>query len=119
MWLDRIITNIANILDTKYRELAQSQGYNKHIAIISFAIFCSYVCCHKVLRQRLVGWLVVLRIYVDLAIFQPYFDLEAGENQSLTIRVARPGIEPWSSCSASQELNHSATATPFCVIGQF
>ena len=59
-----------------------------------------------------VGWLVVLRINVDLAIFQPYLDLEAGDNQSLKIQVARPGIEPWSSCSASQELNHSATAAP-------
>ena len=61
---------------------------------------------------RLVGWLVVLRINVDLAIFQPYLDLEAGDNQSLKIQVARPGIEPQSSCSASQELNHSATAAP-------
>ena len=59
----------------------------------------------------LVGWLV-LRINVDLAIFQPYLDLEAGDKQSLKIRVARPGIEPRSSCSASQELNHSATAAP-------
>ena len=60
-----------------------------------------------------VGWLlVVLRINVDLAIFQPYLDLEAGDNQSLKIQVARLGIEPWSSCSASQELYHSATAAP-------
>ena len=60
-----------------------------------------------------VGWLlVVFRINVDLAIFQPYLDLEAGDNQSLKIQVARPGIEPRSSCSASQELNHSATAAP-------
>ena len=62
----------------------------------------------------LVGWLVVLRINVDLAIFQPYLDLEAGDNQSLKIQVARPGIESRSSCSASQELNHSATAAPNC-----
>ena len=27
------------------------------------------------------GWLVVLRINVDFAIFQPYLDLEAGDNQ--------------------------------------
>ena len=59
-----------------------------------------------------VGWLVVLRINVDLAIFQPYLDLEAGDNQSLKIQVVRPEIEPRSSCSASQELNHSATAAP-------
>ena len=57
-------------------------------------------------------WLVVLRINVDLAIFQPYLDLEAGDNQSLKIQVARPGIEPRSFCSANQELNHSTTAAP-------
>ena len=60
----------------------------------------------------MIGWLVVLRINVNLAIFQPYLDLEAGDNQSLKIQVARPGIEPRSSCSASQELNHLATAAP-------
>ena len=57
-------------------------------------------------------WLVILRINVDLAIFQQYLDFEAGDNQSLKFQVARPGIEPRSSCSASQELNHSATAAP-------
>ena len=63
------------------------------------------------------GWLVVLRINIDLAIFQPYLDLEAGDYQSLKIQVARPGIEPRSSCSASQELNHSATAAPLVSLG--
>ena len=66
-----------------------------------------------------VGWLVVLRINVDLAIFQPYLDLEAGDNQSLKIQVVRPGIERRSSCSASQELNHSATAAQREVSQQF
>ena len=69
-------------------------------------------CTLVVADGLLVGWLVVLRINVDLAIFQPYLDLEAGDNQSLKIQVARRGIEPRSSCSASQELNHSATAAP-------
>ena len=64
----------------------------------------------------LVGWLVVLRINGDLAIFQLYLDLEAGDNQSLKIQVAGPGIEPRTSCSTSQELNHSATAAPWYVI---
>ena len=59
----------------------------------------------------LVGLLVVLRINVDLAIFQPYLDLEEGDNHSLKIQVARPGFEP-SSCFASQELNQSATTAP-------
>ena len=65
------------------------------------------------IRQTWLVWLVVLRINVDLAIFQPYLDLEAGDNQSLKIQVVRPGIDPRSSCSASQELNHSATAAPY------
>ena len=56
--------------------------------------------------------LVVLRIYVASAVFQPYRDLEAGDNQSMKIQVARPGKWTQSSCSASQELNHSATAAP-------
>ena len=38
-------------------------------------------------------WLVVLRIYVASAVFQPYRDLEAGDNQSQKIQVARPWIE--------------------------
>ena len=64
----------------------------------------------------LVGcWSVVLMINVDLAIFQPFLDLEAGDNQSLEIQVARPGIESRSSCSASQELNHSATAAAYSI----
>ena len=63
-------------------------------------------------KHKTYGWLVVLRINVDLAIFQPYLDLEAGDNQSLKILLARLGIEHRSSCSASQELNHSATAAP-------
>ena len=67
-------------------------------------------------KYILVGWLVALRINVDLAIFQPYLDLEAGDNQSLKIQVARPGIEPRSSCSESQELNHSAIAAPYVLI---
>ena len=90
-------------------------------------IFQSYMTAHRCaggLKKKLdlrsgsqrhrhfVGWLVVLRINVDLAIFQPYLDLEAGYNQSLKVQVARTGIEPPSSCSASQGLNHSATAAP-------
>ena len=34
----------------------------------------------------MVGWLVVLRINIALVIFQPYRDLEAGENQSLKFK---------------------------------
>ena len=34
------------------------------------------------------GWLVVLRIYVTLAVFQPYRDLGAGDNPISEIQVA-------------------------------
>ena len=40
-------------------------------------------------RLKHVGWLVwlvVLGIYVALAVFQPYRDLEAGDNQSLKFK---------------------------------
>ena len=38
-------------------------------------------------RYCLVGWLLVeLRIYVALAVFQPYSDSEAGDNQSLKFK---------------------------------
>ena len=52
----------------------------------------------------MIGWLF-LRIYVNLEIFHPYRDFEAGSNQS-EIVAARSGIEPRTSCSASQELNY-------------
>ena len=42
----------------------------------------------------MLGWLVVLRINVDLAIFQPYLDLEAGDNQSLKIQGASRESNP-------------------------
>ena len=40
---------------------------------------------HKIFQED-VGWLVVLRIYVALAVLQPYCDLEAGDNQSLKFK---------------------------------
>ena len=41
-------------------------------------------------NKALVGWLVVLRIYVASVVFQQYRDLEAGDNQSLKVQVAKP-----------------------------
>ena len=80
--------------------------------VSSLEAFFVIALLQSVDKDWLVGWLVVFLINVDLAIFQPYLDLEAGDNQSLKIQVARRGIEPRSSCSASQELNHLATAAP-------
>ena len=57
-----------------------------------------------------VGWL-----YWWLTSLQRYFSHIATWKQEITIseiQVARPGIEPRTSCSASQELNHSATVAP-------
>ena len=36
------------------------------------------ICFDWLMATELVGWLVVLRIYVALAIFRPYLDLQAG-----------------------------------------
>ena len=89
-------------------------------AVLSFFYIYEQLCLQMTFKntaivrwkQGLLVWFGFLRIYVDLAIFQSYLDIEAGDNQSLKIQVARPGIEPRSSCSASQELDHSATAAP-------
>ena len=89
------------------------------MAKIPYLVTCHIFCWDYIFVCFVVGrfgWLVVLRINVDLAIFQPYLDLKAGDNQSLKIQVARLGIEPRSSCSASQELNHSATAAPSLLV---
>ena len=39
-------------------------------------------------------WLVVLRIYVALAVSQPYRDLEAGDNQSLKFKWRDQELNP-------------------------
>ena len=38
------------------------------------------------ISQKKFGWLVVLRIYVALAVYQPYRDLGAGDNQSMKFK---------------------------------
>ena len=70
----------------------------------------------------LVGWLVgcIEDLHRAFAVFHPYRDLEAGDTLSLKIQLTRPGIEPRSSCSACQELNHSATTAPlWSLLGRF
>ena len=51
--------------------------------------------CEELFAWMLVNWLVVLRIYVALAVFHQYHDLEAGDNQSLKFkwrdRESNPG----------------------------
>ena len=47
-------------------------------------------------------------IKVDLAIFQSYLHLEARDNRSLKIQVARPGIEPRSSAPEAYTMSKLA-----------
>ena len=76
---DRKYKNI-HLMDEKKQNTSDHKG--QQLRFMSSCCFCR------------LGWLlVVLRINVDLAIFQPYLDLEAGDNQSLKNHVARPGIE--------------------------
>ena len=75
-----------------------THNQNSCVSYIAFtAVFLDAVL---LLFSWLVGWLIVLRIYVASAVFQPYHDLEAGDNQSLKI----------------QELNHSATSAPYTAL---
>ena len=65
----------------------------------------------------LVSWLVVLRIYVDLAVFHQYRDLEAGDNQSLKFkwrdRESNPGpLAPKANSLTPQPL----PLPPICLI---
>ena len=62
---------------------------------------------NKLREGWLVGWLFLIN--VDLAIFQPYLDLEAGDNQSLKIQVARRGTE--GNSITIFEINHLAQDT--------
>ena len=59
-------------------------------------------------NEWLVGWLF-LRIYVALAIFQPYRDWKQ-EITNLWNRSGEAGNRTLAACSTSQELNHYATA---------
>ena len=60
----------------------------------------------------MIGWLVVLRIFVAVAIFQPYRYLEAGDNQFLKLYWQHRVSNPRTSSSACQELHHYTTAAP-------
>ena len=44
--------------------------------------------------ESYVGWLVALRIYVALAVSQPYRDLEAGDKQSLKFKWRGGELNP-------------------------
>ena len=52
-------------------------GYGKQVTVTT-----TYMCKYYAVCQE-IRWLAVSRIYVALAVFQPYRDLEVGDNQSL------------------------------------
>ena len=62
--------------------------YQRHPALIYHK---AAITDEKLQNKRL----VVLRINVDLAIFHPYLDFEAGDNQSLKQNKRRLGISVW------------------------
>ena len=121
-------TGIATIIPKKTRKTSNFDYIVQTLSICTVLVSLFHEYCYtqwhtqnhllktKDLNNSQLCWLVVLRINVDLAIFQPYryLDLEAGNNQSLKIQVARPRIEPRSSCSASQ--NNSQLNTCVAVI---
>ena len=65
-----------------------------HLRKVSFCIITTNICVINfetslteiAVNHWFVSWLVVLRISVALAVFQPYRDFEAGDNQSLKFK---------------------------------
>ena len=64
-----------------------------HIELKFYIVMTLFYCTTDQVRVSsirlvgwLVGWLVVLRTCVALAVFQPYRDLEAGDNQCLKFK---------------------------------
>ena len=58
------------------------------------------------------SWLVELRILRRFSGISAISRLASRRLPISEIQVTRPGIEPRTSCSASQELNHSTNAAP-------
>ena len=82
-----------------------------------FCPFCLFVClsvCLSVCLLSLVGWL-----YWGFTSLQRYFNHIATWKQKITNLCnssGEAGNRTRTSCSASQELNHSATAAPICLL---
>ena len=60
--------------------------------------------------------LVVLRINVDLAIFQPYLDLEAGDNQSLKLKWQGRESNPGPLAPQAKSLTTQPPLLPFMAV---
>ena len=54
-------------------------NYTKAKQVITYSDKCA--------KNLILGWLVgCIKVYIALAVFQPYRDLEAGDNQSLKFK---------------------------------
>ena len=67
---------------TRYINTARLE-YRNITTQLSHSVGGNCLCEYGIIANNLYTWIVVLRIYVALANFQPYCDLEAGDNQSL------------------------------------
>ena len=56
---------------------------NKQKVILPFLLQSLNTFVMVLILMFTIGWLLVLRVYVALAVFQPYSALEAGDKQSL------------------------------------
>ena len=94
LWLSRLLSSHSVAPKGQLTRRGEEEGHAgfqliSSLPLLALDLFVCYVI-HSVAPHyglfRLyvsVGWLVVLRIYVALAIFQSYHDSEAGDNQSL------------------------------------
>ena len=62
------------------------------------------------------SWLVVLRIYVALAVFQPYRDFEAGDNQSLKFKWRGGESNPGPLDLQAKSLTTQPTPLPLWIV---
>ena len=79
--------------------------------MVTLLWFQQYICpSHFYL---VIGWLVVLRIYVVLAVFQPYHDLKAGDNQYLKFKWRDRESNPGPSAPQAKSLTTPPPPLPF------
>ena len=86
---------LGHILDSKehynhtyFRQFLQFEGWkskklNFYVAFLKDALAVSFISIACGYFCFILGWLVVLRMNIALVIIQPYWDFEAGDNQSL------------------------------------
>ena len=85
--MDIYNNKLVNMIETKPLYASSSNLADMLVIVRGWTLLILEVTGQRSRSQltcmEMVGWLVVLRIYIALAIFQPYRDLKAGDNQSL------------------------------------